>query len=90
MGNPANLVNAGASGRQRQHEEADHFAATVRPVIAELEEAGGLGFVSIAAALNGRGIRTSRGARRYPSTVSTCWRGERTMHPSWLDTAKWG
>ena len=70
LGNLANIHAAGAMGREVQVAEADRFAQAMRPLIAEIQAAGIVGFGSIASVLNDRGIRTSRGARWHGSTVS--------------------
>ena len=69
LGNTRNIAEAGASGRRTQANDADRFAANIRPVIAEIQKAGIVGFGSIANALNGRGVRTVRGGRWHASTV---------------------
>ncbi len=69
LGNPTNILVAGAVGRDTQVAEADRFARTMRPLIAEIQAAGIVGFGSIATVLNDRGIRTNRGARWHGSTV---------------------
>jgi DNA invertase Pin-like site-specific DNA recombinase len=69
LGNPRNLIEAGAQGRQAQIAEADRFAAAIRPIIEAIRAAGTVGLGSIAGALNGRGVRTARGARWHASTV---------------------
>jgi DNA invertase Pin-like site-specific DNA recombinase len=69
LGNPFNIREAGASGRESQADEADRSAVSIRPVIAAVQAAGVVGLGSIAKALNGRGIRTARGGRWHGSTV---------------------
>jgi DNA invertase Pin-like site-specific DNA recombinase len=69
LGNPSNLREAGVVGREAQVAEAGRFAKAVRPLIAEIQKAGIVGFGSIAGVLNERGIRTNRGARWHGSTV---------------------
>jgi hypothetical protein len=70
LGNRRNIAEAGEQGRKTQAEEADRFAAAIRPMIAAIKAngiVGGMG--SIAEVLNARGVRTSRGARWHASTV---------------------
>jgi DNA invertase Pin-like site-specific DNA recombinase len=69
LGNPCNLEEAGNLGRFSQQSEADRFAANIIPVIRSIQAAGTRGMVSIAQALNGRGIRTARGGKWHCSSV---------------------
>ena len=69
LGNPVNIAEAGARGRDAQVMEADRFAAATLPVIDAIRAAGNVGLGSIAEALNHRGVRTARGARWHASTV---------------------
>jgi DNA invertase Pin-like site-specific DNA recombinase len=69
LGNPRNLAEAGAIGRQIQTKEADRFAEIVLPIICSIRSAGTLGLGAIAAVLNNRGIRTTRGGKWHGSTV---------------------
>jgi DNA invertase Pin-like site-specific DNA recombinase len=82
LGNPTNILAAGAVGRDTQVAEADRFAKAMRPLIAEIQAAGIVGFGSIAAVLNDRGIRTSRGARWHGSTVRNIL--DRSRHTAFL------
>lgn len=74
LGNPKNASQAAALGRDAQRAEADAFAENVMPVIDALRRAGIRGMVSIADALNSRGVRTMRGGRWHPSTVQNLLR----------------
>jgi DNA invertase Pin-like site-specific DNA recombinase len=69
LGNPINPSEAAAAGRQAQVVAAEQFAATVLPIIALLQKAGVTGYRGMAAALNGRGVRTARGGRWQVSNV---------------------
>jgi DNA invertase Pin-like site-specific DNA recombinase len=69
LGNPRNADDAAAAGRRAQPMAAEQFATTVLPVIAKLQEAGVSSYRGIAAALNGRGVRTARGGRWQVSNV---------------------
>jgi DNA invertase Pin-like site-specific DNA recombinase len=69
LGNPRNAPLAAAAGRRAQIVGAEQFAATVLPIIASLQKAGVTSFRGIAAALNGRGVRTARGGRWQVSNV---------------------
>ena len=60
---------AGAVGRDRQRQGADHFAANVLPVVAEIKRSGAGTLAAIAGALNARGVRTARGGQWHASTV---------------------
>jgi DNA invertase Pin-like site-specific DNA recombinase len=74
LGNPRNAAHAAARGRDTQRAEADAFAAKVLPIIDALRRSGIRGMVSIADALNSRGVRTMRGGRWHPSTVQNLLR----------------
>ena len=69
LGNPRNIMKAGHIGRETQQSGADRFAANILPVIESIRSAGITGMVSIASALNERGIRTARGGRWHCSSV---------------------
>jgi DNA invertase Pin-like site-specific DNA recombinase len=69
LGNSRNAADAALSGRQVQIVAADQFAATVLPIISNLQKAGVTSYRGIAAALNGRRIRTARGGRWQVSNV---------------------
>jgi DNA invertase Pin-like site-specific DNA recombinase len=70
LGNPRNAREAAALGRIVQTEEAERFAANILPIVRTIQAAGIIGMVSIAKALNDRGIRTARGGRWHVSTVA--------------------
>src|SRR5215204_3395518 len=61
LGNTTKLRQAAVLGRNTLQREADQFAANVLPVIREIRALGVSSYVSIASALNGRGVRTARG-----------------------------
>jgi DNA invertase Pin-like site-specific DNA recombinase len=69
LGNPRNMPEAAAKGREAQRAAADQFAANVLPVIETIRAAGATSFDAIAKALNARGIRTARGGRWHSTTV---------------------
>ncbi len=69
LGNPRNMPEAAAKGRESQRAAADHFAANVLPVIESIKAVGATSFDAIAKALNARGIRTARGGRWHSTTV---------------------
>jgi DNA invertase Pin-like site-specific DNA recombinase len=69
LGNPRNADDAAAAGRRAQIDAAAQFAATMLPVVASLQKAGLTSYRGIAAALNGRGVRTARGGRWQVSNV---------------------
>src|SRR3954449_3566529 len=77
LGNPRNLGEAGTLGRRTQASEAERFAANVLPVVAEIRACGVSGLEGIAAALNGRRVRTARGGRWHVSTVRNLLSRER-------------
>jgi DNA invertase Pin-like site-specific DNA recombinase len=62
--------------------EAERFAANVLPVVAEIRACGVTGLEGIAAALNGRGVRTARGGRWHVSTVRNLLARERGLTPA--------
>ena len=70
VGQPYNAEEAAALGRTVQTEEAERFAANIMPVVRSIQAAGIRGMVSIAKALNDRGVRTARGGRWHVSTVA--------------------
>lgn len=69
LGNRTNAADALASGRRVLVAEADAFAANVMPISDSLRTAGVTDLRGIAAALNGRGVRTVRGGRWHVSNV---------------------
>jgi DNA invertase Pin-like site-specific DNA recombinase len=69
LGNPRNINQAAAKGREAQRAAADQFAANVLPVIEGIKAAGATSFEAIAKALNARGIRTARGGKWHSMTV---------------------
>jgi DNA invertase Pin-like site-specific DNA recombinase len=69
LGNCLNLQEAGTLGRIAQRSQADRFASNVMPLIKSIQAAGTTGMVSIAKALNDRGVRTARGGRWHCSSV---------------------
>jgi DNA invertase Pin-like site-specific DNA recombinase len=69
LGNTRNLAEAGSLGRHTQQSEADRFASNIIPLIRSIQSTGAIGMVSIAKALNDRGVRTARGGRWHASSV---------------------
>ncbi len=69
LGNPRNLDQAGAIGREAQQSEAARFAQNILPLIESIQAAGTTGMVAIAKALNDRGVRTARGGQWHCSSV---------------------
>jgi len=61
--------DAAEAGRRAQIVTAEQFSGGVLPIIAKLSEAGIISYRGIAAALNGRGVRTARGGRWQVSNV---------------------
>ena len=70
LGNRVNIAEAGALGRRTLTDDADKFAASIRPLIEAIKAAGNVHLGSIAEVLNARGVRTARGGRWHASTVS--------------------
>jgi len=69
LGNPTNIREAGALGRQTLTEDADAFAVNVMPIIASLQASGVRDLRGLAAALDARGVRTARGGQWHVSNV---------------------
>jgi DNA invertase Pin-like site-specific DNA recombinase len=69
LGNPRNMPQAAAKGREAQRAGADQFAANVLPIIESIKAAGATSLDVIAKALNARGIRTARGGLWHSTTV---------------------
>ncbi len=69
LGNRTNLREASAKGADANRNTADTFASNVLPIIRQMEAAGVHGLRGLAAALNARGIRTSRGGQWHATTV---------------------
>lgn len=70
LGNPRNLSDAQALGRQSQSTEAKRKAGELAPVLDELRRAGVTSLLRIAEALNARGISTPRGGKWHAKSVS--------------------
>lgn len=62
-------TKGGAIGVARIKEKADHRAATLKPTIDEIMEAGITSLAGIARALNARGETTPRGGKWHPTSV---------------------
>jgi DNA invertase Pin-like site-specific DNA recombinase len=69
LGNPRNLGEAGAIGRKVLAEDADAFAANIRPIIESLRSTGVTDLRGLTWALNARGVPTARGGRWHVSSV---------------------
>jgi DNA invertase Pin-like site-specific DNA recombinase len=69
LGNRTNLGEAQKRGNDIQRAQADVFAASVMPVIRQLQAQGITTVRAIAAALNERGVRTARGGDWHHATV---------------------
>ena len=69
LGNPTNVRDAAAIGREAQSAEADAFAADTWPIVASIRATGVTDLRGLASALNGRGVRTARGGRWHVSNV---------------------
>ena len=70
LGNPRNIREAGAIGREVAMAAADEFAASMLPVLYAIRAAGAKTLEAMSCALNQRGIRSARGGRWYASTVA--------------------
>ncbi len=69
LGNRTNLPAAQAKGVATNRKAADTFAANVLPIVHQLQAAGAATPRAIAAGLNARGVKTSRGGSWHDSTV---------------------
>jgi DNA invertase Pin-like site-specific DNA recombinase len=69
MGNPTNLAEAQALGREATKAAADAFAANVMPTIRELQRLGFKTGRALADELNRRGVRSARGGLWHDTTV---------------------
>lgn len=69
LGNLTNADQAAAKGRAVLRQDADAFARSVLPRIAEIQRAGTTSLRGIALALNARGVRTARGGRWQVSNL---------------------
>ena len=69
LGNRTNLDLASAKGAAAKRKAADDFARNVLPIVRQLQSSGVTGLVSIATALNERGVRTPRGRMWHASSV---------------------
>ena len=69
LGNPANLTDAGTSGRAMQVRNADQFAAGIFPVLEVVRKSGASSLAEIANALNARGVRAAGGGAWHRSAV---------------------
>ena len=69
LGNSANLLEAGLTGRAVQARSADQFAASVFPALEAVRRSGASSLAEIANALNARGVRASGGGEWHRSAV---------------------
>jgi DNA invertase Pin-like site-specific DNA recombinase len=69
LGSRTNLAEAQGKGVDAVRAQADTFAASVLPIVRQIEAAGETTLKAIATALNARGIRTARGGQWHDSTV---------------------
>jgi DNA invertase Pin-like site-specific DNA recombinase len=70
LGNPSNLLIAGSLGRAALCQAADQFAEGLSSVLKTIQAEGANTLRSMAAELNRRGFKSSRGGRWYPSSVA--------------------
>jgi DNA invertase Pin-like site-specific DNA recombinase len=69
LGNRTNLAEASRRGGEAKAAQADQHARNALPLIREAQATGARSLAEIAAALNGRGIETARGASWSPMAV---------------------
>jgi DNA invertase Pin-like site-specific DNA recombinase len=70
LGNPRNVTEAGALGREALVSTADQFAANLLALIRAIQNTGAVTLEAITRALNDRGVRPMRGTRWYASSVA--------------------
>lgn len=70
LGNPTNLALAGAMGRAVPVAAADQFAERVTAHLHSIRLEGAVTLRAMAASLNRRGVKTSRGGEWHPSSVA--------------------
>ena len=68
LGNPRAAETIGRA-HDAHRAAADHFAASVLPIVQSIRASGITGHAGIAEALNSRGVRTARGGQWYATTV---------------------
>jgi DNA invertase Pin-like site-specific DNA recombinase len=69
LGNPANLQEAGSLGRTAQRASADRFVANVLPQLVSVQRNGATSLAEIAAALNERGVQSTKRGKWHRSAV---------------------
>ena len=69
LGNHANLVEAGSTGRAMQVRNADQFASSVIPTLVAVRKSGASSLAEIANGLNARGVRAAGGGKWHRSAV---------------------
>jgi DNA invertase Pin-like site-specific DNA recombinase len=70
LGNPTNLTCAGAKGRAVSVAAADQFVQSLAPILDSVRSEGAVTLRAVAASLNKRGIKSSRGGAWHPSSVA--------------------
>jgi DNA invertase Pin-like site-specific DNA recombinase len=70
LGNPSNLMHAGALGRATQVAAADESVRGLLPVVHAIRQTGAQTLEAMSQALNQRGIRTARGGKWRASSVA--------------------
>jgi DNA invertase Pin-like site-specific DNA recombinase len=70
LGNPVNLRLAGENGRTVSVAAAEGFARSLSPVLHSVRAEGAVTLRAMAASLNRRGIKSSRGGEWHPSSVA--------------------
>jgi hypothetical protein len=69
LGNLTNGAIAAAKGSAVSIQQAERFAATVLPMMQEMQDAGVASLRGLAIAVNTRGVRTARGGQWQVSNV---------------------
>ena len=77
LGNPTNIQAAGARGREIQAKDSQELTAGLMPVLTAIRDTGATTLRAVSAALNQRGIRSSRGGQWHPSSVANLLARER-------------
>ena len=70
LGNKTNIAVAQANSRKVRAAAAEQFATNILPIIRQIQATGCTKLLTIAGALNARGIKTSRGGEWLPVQVS--------------------
>ena len=79
LGNPRAAETIGRA-HDAHRAAADHFAASVLPIVESIRASGITSHAGIAEALNSRGVRTARGGQWYATTVRNLLARSAALH----------